>query len=75
MKLPLRDAAAASLGIELFLSVVLAGGAGWWADGKFHTAPTFLLVGFVVGVLAGLRSVLRFARRDAVDPKAPPTKP
>ena len=73
MKLPLRDVAGLSLGLEFVLSIVVMGALGRWIDGRFHTEPTFLLVGFVIGTAAGFRSMYRFATRD--DPKTPPKPP
>lgn len=73
MKLPLRDVAGLSLGLEFVLSIVVMGALGRWLDAKFHTEPTLLLVGFVIGTAAGFRSMYRFATRD--DPKPPKNKP
>ncbi len=73
MKLPLRAVAGLSLGLEFVLSIVVMGALGRWLDAKFHTEPTFLLVGFVIGTAAGFRSMYRFATRD--DPKPPNNDP
>lgn len=73
MKLPLRDMAGLSLGLELVISIVVMAGLGRWIDGRFHTQPTFLLVGFAVGAASGFRSMYRFATRDDPKPTPPPT--
>ena len=75
MKIPLRDMAGLTLGLEFAISVILTAGLGRWIDGRAHTAPTFAIVGFVLGTAAGFRSMYRFATRD--DPKnpKPPTPP
>ncbi|MDP3275842.1 MAG: AtpZ/AtpI family protein [Deltaproteobacteria bacterium] len=63
MKIPLRDAGAISIGIELVVSVMLGLGVGVWLDRRFATGPWLTLVGIVVGSAAGFRSLLRFANK------------
>lgn len=79
MRVPLRDLAGASLGIEFALSIVLTAAGGRWLDGRLHTEPTFLLVGFALGAAAGFRAMYRFAKRSdeasTTPPTAPPTPP
>lgn len=74
MRVPLRDLAGASLGIEFALSIVLTAAAGRWLDGRFHTDPTFTLLGFALGAAAGFRAMYRFAKRGDETPP-PPTDP
>src|SRR5262249_44847194 len=50
-------------GIELGLSVGLGALAGYWIDGKAGTAPLFMLALTVIGFAAGVRAMLRAARR------------
>ena len=79
MKLPAREFAGLSLGIEMVLSVVIAGAAGRWADQRLHTEPTFLILGVALGAAAGFRQMWRFMERmdrlnnlpDAPDEKKP----
>ncbi len=71
MKLPLRDMAGLSLGLEFVISIVVMAALGRWVDARFHTEPTFLLVGFAIGAAAGFRSMYRFATRDDPKPEAP----
>lgn len=63
MKLPARELAGLSLGIEMVLSVVLAGAAGRWADRRFGTEPKLLLLGVVIGAAAGFRQIWRYMQR------------
>jgi ATP synthase protein I len=53
----------ASVGIEFSVSTVIGLLGGKWIDGKLGTQPWLMLVGLVLGVTAGLRSLLRTARR------------
>ncbi len=65
MKIPLRDAGAISIGIELVVSVIIGLVAGSWLDRRFGTAPWLTLLGIVVGSAAGFRSLLRYTKRAA----------
>lgn len=75
MRLPIREYAGLSLGIEMVLSIVLPSAGGRWLDERFRTGYTFTLIGFVLGAAAGFRSLLRTAakmdREDAAS--SPPT--
>jgi F0F1-type ATP synthase assembly protein I len=52
--------------VEAVLALLLAMGAGYWADQKFETAPRYLTVGVVVGFAS---FVLRLWRmRKLVEP-------
>jgi ATP synthase protein I len=51
------------VGIEFSVSTVIGLLGGKWIDGKLGTQPWLMLVGLVLGVTAGLRSLLRTARR------------
>jgi F0F1-type ATP synthase assembly protein I len=53
----------ASVGIEFSVSTIIGLLGGKWLDGKLGTQPWLMLVGLVLGVTAGLRSLLRTARR------------
>lgn len=53
----------ASVGIEFALSTVIGLLGGRWLDGKLHSEPWLMLVGLVLGVVAGFRSLIRTARR------------
>lgn len=73
MRPSLHELTGATLGLELFLSLVLTGAAGWWLDQKVGTSPTFTFLGALLGLAAGMRSVFRFATssaKGAADPGA-----
>lgn len=63
MKIPLRDAGAISIGIELVVSVVIGLVAGAWLDRRFGTGPWLTLVGIMVGSAAGFRSLIQYGKR------------
>ena len=85
MKVPTRDLAGLSLGIELVVSIVLMSAIGRWADRHWGTEPTLTMVGFLLGAASGFRSMYRYASRMGQDsaetpkppetPKEPPEKP
>ena len=51
----------ASVGIEFSLSTLIGLLGGRWLDGKLGTQPWLMIVGLVLGVVAGFRSLLRAA--------------
>lgn len=63
VKIPLRDAGAISIGIELVVSVIIGLVAGAWADRRLATAPWLTLLGIMIGSAAGFRSLLAFSKR------------
>ena len=52
-----------AVGIELSLSVLFGALLGHWADGRLGTNPFLMIVLLCVGFAAGIRSVVRTARR------------
>jgi ATP synthase protein I len=48
-----------TLGLEIVLSVLFGAYGGYWLDGKLHTAPALLVVGFVFGCGAAAKAVHR----------------
>lgn len=54
---------ASSAGLELGIAVALGALGGRWLDGRFGTEPWLLLVGLVIGLIAGFRGVLRAVAR------------
>jgi F0F1-type ATP synthase assembly protein I len=74
MRTSLRELTGLTLGLELFLSLVLVGGAGWWVDQKIGTAPAFMLAGCLLGLVAGMRSIFRFAMSSDKGAAVPPPK-
>lgn len=53
----------ASVGIELSISTVIGLLGGRWLDGKLGTEPWLMIVGLVLGVTAGFRSLIRTAQK------------
>ena len=49
------------LGTQLTATVVLFVGAGWWIDAHFGCSPWGILVGGVLGIVAGLYQFLKAA--------------
>jgi F0F1-type ATP synthase assembly protein I len=59
---------ASSAGLELGIAVGLGALGGRWLDGKLGSEPWMLLVGLVIGLIAGFRGVLRaVARADRAE--------
>jgi len=52
----------ASVGIEFSISTLVGLLGGRWLDGKLDTAPWLMLVGLLLGVVAGMRGLIRAAR-------------
>jgi ATP synthase protein I len=62
-KLLKASARLASVGIELSISTVIGLLGGRWLDGKLGTDPWLMIVGLLIGVAAGFRSLIRTAQR------------
>jgi F0F1-type ATP synthase assembly protein I len=56
-----------TVGLELFLSVLLGLFAGQFLDRRFHTAPWLTLIGVGYGIAAGIRGLYRAATRATRD--------
>ena len=52
-----------TVGLELVLSILFGLGAGYWLDEKIGWKGPMMLVGFGFGLAAGIRAVLRAAKR------------
>jgi F0F1-type ATP synthase assembly protein I len=48
-----------TVGITVSLAVMLGAGGGLWLDNRYETSPLFTLIGFVIGVAAAVRELLR----------------
>ena len=57
-----------AVGIELALSTVIGLLAGRWLDGKLSTSPYLTLVGLLLGVIAGFRSLYLAAKQSQRQP-------
>jgi F0F1-type ATP synthase assembly protein I len=51
-----------TVGLAFVLAIVLGTAAGVWVDRRFGTAPLGLLVGFGMGLAAGVLNVIRITR-------------
>ncbi len=49
-------------GSEAVFAILIAAGIGYWIDGRFDTAPTFLLIGLAVGFAAFTLRLVRIGR-------------
>src|SRR4051812_24536223 len=58
-----KTLSASSVGLEFALCVIIGALFGRWLDGKFATTPWLLLVGIVLGFVAGLRVLLRVTKK------------
>ncbi len=54
---------ASSVGLELGVSVIVALLGGMWLDSELGAQPWFMLLGLVIGLIAGFRGVLRAVNR------------
>jgi|SRR3989304_1849797 F0F1-type ATP synthase assembly protein I len=48
-----------TMGFQLAAAVLLFFFAGWWIDSRYETAPTFQLLGILIGFAGGLVKFLR----------------
>lgn len=53
-----------AVGIEVAISTVVGLLAGQWLDGKLGTEPILTILGLLLGVIAGFRSLIRVARKS-----------
>jgi hypothetical protein len=52
-----------TLGLEIVLSIMFGLFAGRWLDDRFETRPTLAVIGFVFGVAAAVKAVVRTWRQ------------
>ena len=57
------------MGLEVGLSVVVGFLIGTWLDEWLETAPWFLLIFGIAGIIAGYRSMFRMVKRMQSDAK------
>jgi ATP synthase protein I len=57
----------AGAGLEIAIGVALGLLFGHWLDGKFQTAPLFMIIGAVLGFIAGIYLLLKEAIRANKD--------
>ena len=58
------------MGLEIGLSVVVGFLIGTWLDEWLETAPWFLLIFGIAGIIAGYRSMFRMVKRMQSDKRA-----
>jgi len=64
---------ASSLGIEIALSIGIGGYFGFWLDKKFDTEPWLLLLFFLFGIGAAIKSLIRFIKIVEKEDRENPT--
>jgi len=57
-----RGARHASVGLELGVAVAIGALGGWWLDGKYGWSPWGVCIGTLLGVAAGINSLVRVVR-------------
>jgi len=57
-----RAVSMSSVGIELALAVVIGLFAGMYADSKLHSGPWLMLVGLLLGLVAGAKGIHRVVK-------------
>ena len=66
-----RDGAAYQGALEAVFAILIAGGIGYWADGRFGTSPRLLILGFAIGFGSFVLRLFQLGRRlHAGDPPA-----
>lgn len=59
-----RNTALASQAATSFISpIIILGVVGWLIDGKFHTGGVAIIVGFILGFIIGVSSLLRIVNK------------
>jgi len=51
-----------AVGIEVAVAITIGYFGGHWLDGKLHTAPWLTYLGFVAGIGAAIKALVRVAR-------------
>jgi ATP synthase protein I len=72
-----------TIGLAFVFALVLGFAAGFWLDGKLGTSPWLSLLGFAMGLAAGVLNVVRTMQsvaatertRPPAAPSAPPDRP
>lgn len=64
-----------TIGIAFVLALVLGFGAGLWLDRRLGTSPWLSLIGFAMGLAAGILNVVRTMRSVGAAARTPPAAP
>jgi len=54
----------ANIGIEMLVSVLIGAFGGYGLDRLFHTKPWLMIVGFILGSIAGFVSLFRLLQQE-----------
>ncbi len=54
----------ANIGIEMMVSVLIGAFGGYGLDRLFHTKPWLMIVGFILGSIAGFVSLFRLLEEE-----------
>jgi ATP synthase protein I len=54
----------ANIGIEMMVSVLIGAFGGYGLDYLFHTKPWLMIVGFILGSVAGFLSLFRLLEQE-----------
>ena len=54
--------ALSTVGLSFVLAIVIGTAAGWWIDRLLGSSPWGFLIGFALGLVAGVLNVLRTTR-------------
>ena len=58
-----------SIGVEMLASVLVGTFGGYGLDRLFHTKPWLMIVGFILGSVAGFRSLFRLLKEENKEKK------
>ena len=59
-----RSGAVAGASYTLVGGIILLGGIGYFADGRFGTAPWLLVTGLALGIIVGFYELVKTTRRQ-----------
>lgn len=51
------------MGVELVVATCLGAGLGYLSDAKLSTAPWLMVLGVLIGTVAGIRNMLRLSKQ------------
>lgn len=61
-----------TIGLAFVFALVMGFAGGYWLDRRFGTAPWLSLLGFAIGLAAGILNVVRTMKVVAAPPADPP---